>query len=422
VQEAAGGRVAARLLLAGIVLWWAAVTADAADPRVLPPWAPGVLDIHHLSTGRGNATFFVFPDGTTLLFDIGDVGDQVPGADPVPDGSRSPGEWIVRYLRPLLVHREDPVLDYVVISHFHPDHLGWVDDRSPPAAGGWYRRSGVTEVGDEIPIRTMIDRGWPDYDYPKPIRGRTVANYRRFLDDHRHRDGMRVERLRVGRDDQIVPVLAPGGYPDFSIRNLAANGEVWTGSGTETRQMFPPLSTLPEEDWPTENMCSLALLVRYGPFDYYTGGDLPGIPDPGEPAFHDLETPIAQAIARVAGQVEVQVVDHHGSIDPASPFFLATLRPRVDIVPAWAPSHPAPVVLKRLLSERIYPGPRDVFILRFREPTKLVIGPRAEQVASDHGHVVVRVEPGGATFRVYVLDDEREGRYVLAVNGPYSSR
>jgi hypothetical protein len=37
------------------------------------PWREGYLDIHHISTGSGNATFMVFPDGTTLLFDAGAV-------------------------------------------------------------------------------------------------------------------------------------------------------------------------------------------------------------------------------------------------------------------------------------------------------------------------------------------------------------
>ncbi|RPI20839.1 MAG: hypothetical protein EHM61_26170, partial [Acidobacteria bacterium] len=35
----------------------------------LPPWTEGTLDIHQINTGRGNAAFFVFPDGTTLLVD-----------------------------------------------------------------------------------------------------------------------------------------------------------------------------------------------------------------------------------------------------------------------------------------------------------------------------------------------------------------
>ena len=41
---------------------------------VLPAWVPGTLDIHQIVTGRGNAAFMMFPDGTTLLLDAGDAG------------------------------------------------------------------------------------------------------------------------------------------------------------------------------------------------------------------------------------------------------------------------------------------------------------------------------------------------------------
>ena len=127
-------------------------------------------------------------------------------------------------------------------------------------------------------------------------------------------------------------------YPEFEIRNLTANGEYWTGRGNETRQRFPPLDGLTDEDHPSENMCSLSFRLRYGAFDYYVGGDLTGIPNIGHPEWQNMET----AVARALGPLEVHVVNHHGSIDPASPLFLATLRPRVHIVPAWSATHPAP--------------------------------------------------------------------------------
>ena len=61
--------------------------------QVPAPWSGGHLDIHHISTGRGNATFFILPDGTSLLVDAGAAPDDTtPDATPRPDGSRRPGE------------------------------------------------------------------------------------------------------------------------------------------------------------------------------------------------------------------------------------------------------------------------------------------------------------------------------------------
>ena len=42
-----------------------------------------------------------------------------------------------------------------------------------------------------------------------------------------------------------------------------------------------------------------------------------------------------------------KVMNHHGSISPDNAAFIAATRSRVVIIPAWAPTHPAPDALKR---------------------------------------------------------------------------
>lgn len=44
----------------------------------LPDWEDGILDIHHISTGRGDAAFMIFPDGTTMLVDAGESTEDSP--------------------------------------------------------------------------------------------------------------------------------------------------------------------------------------------------------------------------------------------------------------------------------------------------------------------------------------------------------
>lgn len=389
--------------------------ATPAPPVVgspLPRWSPGTVEIHHIATGRGNSALFILPDGTTLLVDAGAVPDGVPETDPHPDGTRSPGAWIARYVRR---HLPDTAagLDYALITHFHPDHYGWLTAEAPRAVGGTYRLTGITEVGDAIPIHVLIDRGWPDYSYPEPHTDSTFANYRRYLEAQRRR-GMTVERFRPGANDQLRLRHHPDRYPDVEFRNIVGNGELWTGTGDSTRPLFPPLASLPAADWPNENMCSLGLRLTYGRFRYFTGGDLPGAADPGFPAWHAMEPDVAASI----GPVAVHVVDQHGSMGEESEAFLRTLASSVLIIPSWAPSHPAPDVLKRIVNSRFPPAERFVYATDMRPSTQTVIGGRARSLAGPPGHIVVRVDPGGKRYWVVVVSDRDEGDTVLAVRGP----
>lgn len=400
------------------LLWLVAASATAQQVgQPLTPWTPGTLDIHQINTGRGNAALLIFPDGTTMLLDAGDGGNPPPrGTPPKPDGSRTPGEWIARYIRHMLAHDASPVLDYGYLTHFHDDHMGHPEAGSKTAHG--YKLTGLTEVGTLIPIRRMLDRGWPDYNYPAPLRDATVTNYRAFVDWQRQNNGMQVQRMQPGRNDQIVLRRDPAKYRNFEVRNIAANGEVWTGVGVNTRAYQPPIASLKPEEYPTENMCSLVIRVSYGKFDFYSGGDIPGAHRDGAPVWNDMETPVAQAV----GPVEVSVLNHHGNRDSQNGFFIASLRPQVFLISVWSADHPGHDVLERMYSEHLYPGPRDVFATNMMEANRLVIGPLLDRLRSAQGHIVVRVDPGGDTFHVFVLDDSAETYRVKAVFGPYQSR
>jgi hypothetical protein len=394
-------------------------TAAAQIPgEVLPQWTPGTLDIHQISTGRGNCALFIFPDGTSMLVDAGALTSRTARHVPSrPDESRTPGEWITRYVNHMLGPRAPVELNYVMLTHFHGDHMGQPSDGSTMSKSGTFRLAGITEVGEHIPIRKILDRGWPDYDFPVPLQDSIVRNYRAFLEWHSRNSGLIAERFQPGRNDQIVPVHSPAKYPEFQVRNIMANGEVWTGVAAGTRRHLPNLKDVPKEDWPTENMCSAGMRISYGKFDYYTGGDIPGIPFEGFPLWHDIETPVAQAV----GPVDAALLNHHGYIDSMNAFFISTLRPRVWILNVWESAHPTARVYSRLQSTRLYPGPRDIFATSMHEANRqVVVG--LDKLASSQGHVVLRVAPGGDSFRILILDDSAETFRIKSLHGPYESR
>ena len=99
--------------------------------------------------------------------------------------------------------------------------------------------------------------------------------------------------------------------------------------------------------------------------------------------------------------------------------FLRSLGSTVLIVPSWAPSHPAPDVLKRIMNSRFAPSKRLVFATDLREAAKVVIGQRATQLAGPPGHIVVRVSPGGETYLVFVLENQDERDLIAAIQGPF---
>ncbi|MGY0611262.1 ComEC/Rec2 family competence protein [Luteimonas sp. A501] len=414
------------LLLAAALLAVGHALAQAGPPvpelgLPMPPWSRGELDIHHINTGRGEAQLLILPDATSLLVDTsGKTLELPPFSLPTrPDASRPPGEWVARYVERVLPGPEK-VIDYAVLSHFHGDHMGAVVADSPASGLGDYRLSGITEIAEHLPIARIIDRGWPDYDFPAPIATPTMENYRRFLTWQAANRGLQVERFEVGRADQLKLLRDAGAWPQFQIRNLYANGVLWSGVGEGTRALFPPLDSLEPGDRPTENTLSIAFRVTYGQFDYFTGGDLSSID--AETAFSpapwkDVETPVGQA----SGPVDVMKANHHGSWDANSISFLAALRPRVIVVSARAEGHPAVNAWRRMTSKKAWPGERDIFVTNASEATfRTTYG--LDQARSTRGHVVIRVAEGGHSYRVFVLDDEDERMTVKAVSGPYPAR
>ncbi len=354
----------------------------------LPPWTAGTLDIHQIQTGRGNATYFIFPDGTTMLLDAGAVpGKQGLEQGPArPDGTRSPGDWIAHYIAQVS-RRSAATLDYVVITHYHDDHMG-----------------AIADVARSVAISHLIDRG----DQPPPPPGPLVTRYLEF------RKSRKSEVFLPGTADQIRELHKPGS--SFEVRNVAANGVVWTGEGTKARSQFPTGWTrLPPAEQPGENHFSIAIRIRYGLFHYFSGGDTPGVVLDRKPAWLDLETPIAQ----VVGPVDALVLDHHGWLDTTNEFFLDTLRPRVVIIPAWHATHPDHSVLRRLLSTGSKP---DLFITSLLDAPRAIFSYLGPVFKSTEGHIVTRISAGGATYRVVILDDADPTQLVTAVHGPYSTR
>jgi hypothetical protein len=130
---------------------------------------------------------------------------------------------------------------------------------------------------------------------------------------------------------------------------------------------------------------------------------------------------VESAVAQVAGPVNVAALDHHGYFDATGPEFVRLMRPRVVIAQTWHASHPALSVLNTVYSKVLYSGDRDVFATGMVTASAIAGARFSDRMLSQHGHVVVRVYPGGAQYEVIVLDETVEEGKVKARFGPYQS-
>ncbi|MDD4661447.1 MAG: hypothetical protein PHF73_12440 [Massilibacteroides sp.] len=399
------------ILYTSLFLYAIDIVSQVKSDDTLSSWSKGCLDIHIINTGKGECSFLILPDGTTMLVDAGAlIGTNPRVTAPKPDGTKTPGEWITRYILHTLQHQAKPTINYVLLTHFHDDHMGEISPELKKSKAGYYL-SGITEVCENIPFDKLIDRGWPEYNWPQPIQEEYVKNYILFAKKNAQK-GIQVEQFKAGENNQFTLIHQPEKYPEFEIRNIAVNGVVWTGVNNTVRNHFPAIKDLSDKEYPSENMCSTAFRLSYGKFDYFNGGDIT-CSDTG--TWRDIETPIGY----VTGPVEICIANHHAYYDAMGVPFLQSVRPQVFIIQIWSAGQPSTKVLTGMLSQNVYPGKRDIFSTNLMEETKIVVGTRLNQLKSAQGHIIIRVAPGGEQFMIYILDDSKENYKVKAIHGPY---
>lgn len=382
------------MTLAALVLAMNLVAAQ----DYLPKWQEGYMDIHTIATGRGDATLIVMPDGTTLMIDAGDNGKAKDKQHP--DTTKRAGEWQAIYMKHFMEGLPNNKVDYAMITHFHDDHMGSIREMLPGKNG--YGLSGITLVGEMVGYDKLIDRNYPDYDFPSK---KNVANANKKFMDEYHKfveyqktQGMQMERFDIGALNQIKLLYNPKAYKkNFEIRNLAANGEVWTGVGTAHEKQYKGDPTLFDE-----NVNSTAIRITYGNFKYFNGGDLSGGNwSSYKSSERDMETPVA----KVCGKVDVIKANHHGYYDTCNGFFMNVLSPDVVIVDARSDNHPVPSTMTRMTDPLVWTEQGEFYITVDQARGKL--GEDLWSHFKPWGHIVVRVFEGGEKYQVFVLDADK---------------
>ena len=100
----------------------------------------------------------------------------------------------------------------------------------------------------------------------------------------------------------------PSDYSNFSIRNIASGGDIWTGSGTGVNTSYVPSAAecdANHEAWDiNENIFSNVIHLSYGKFDWFTGGDIQ-YTGRSTDAWKDIELPISKVMKKVEEALNV---------------------------------------------------------------------------------------------------------------------
>ena len=391
--------------------------------RVWTPWKPGELQIHLIHTGVGECQFLIFPDGTTLMIDCGDqpaVTRQELSVPVVPDATRLAGEWAARYV--LRVNPNKDKVDYLEITHWHADHTGYVGWQSsahgPDMKLKDVFRSGVGLAAQFLHFGKAIDRGYPDYADPIPTDDgplSSLGHMKRVYAALQARDGLTVEKFRLGATDQLVPLK--GKVEGFSVFNLCANGRIAMPDGSMTDVYGDLFEDGHKPRGINENGMSLGHIIRYGNFSYYTAGDFSDHRKMKDGSTWAIESAMANAV----GPVSAAKLNHHGHHSMPNALVRA-LRPRVWTACVWDQLHTVPGTLRRLcdpanspegrlptLIPGVFPSPRTE--CEAAEPYFAQLEPACLKTGC---HVVLTVPPNATTFHVDCLSAADESMTVLS--------
>jgi beta-lactamase superfamily II metal-dependent hydrolase len=288
-------------LLAALILLGACAHAGGVRFPGLPAARDGALHFIVFNIGQGDSMLVLHKD-RSLLVDAGVT---------LAKKGRESFRRIARRLEELTGSRR---LDYVLVTHYHMDHLG---------AAGVGRRARIGNTGlyglleDEgVTVDTVLDRG----SMIIGRKGSTQLAYERAI-ARWLASGMVGKRRAVRRHDLID--LGEG----LRVEVLAVDGNERL---LETMRNQPLLF---ERFPPSENDYSIALKFTMGDFELFSAGDLSGedltrsFGPKARMSYNDIESGIAEEV----GEIEVYKVTHHGSSHSSNPCFVSVLHPEVSI-------------------------------------------------------------------------------------------
>lgn len=279
------------------------VAVELAGPVGARSQTTRTLDVYFVDVEGGQATLVVSPSGQSLLVDAGWPGFEGRDADRIAGVAKRAG-----------LSR----IDYLVVTHYHTDHVG-----------------GVPALAAKIPIGTFVDHG------PTVEQGeRPAALYQRYVEVRQ-----KGRHLLVKPGDKI-----PLAGVDVTV--VTSNGERIAKplpGGGQANDLCAGFT--PKAPDPGENARSVGFVLTHGRFRLLDLGDLTWNEE------RDLVCP-----DNLLGPVDLYVTTHHG-LDQSGPAVLVhAIRPRVAVMNNGATKGGTPEAWQTIRSA---PGLEDVWQIHY---------------------------------------------------------
>jgi competence protein ComEC len=260
------------------------------------------LDIYFVDVEGGQATLVVSPSGESMLIDAGYPGFEGRDADRIAAAAKQAG--VTR-------------IDYLVVTHYHRDHVG-----------------GVPQVAKRLPIGTFVDYG---ANREAGSAAEVYAAYEPVRAKGRHLQPKPGDTLPI--KGLTARVVASGG-------ELLKTALIEPAAANSLCAQFKP-----RDPDPTENARSLGLVLELGRFRMLNLGDLTWNKE------HDLVCP-----ANLLGSVDVYLTTHHGLNSSGPAVVVHAVRPRVVVMNNGATKGGTSEALQIIRSS---PGLEDVWQLHY---------------------------------------------------------
>jgi competence protein ComEC len=266
------------------------------------------LQIYFVDVEGGQATLFVTPTGQSLLIDTGWPGNE--GRD---------ANRIVAAAKKASVEK----IDYVLITHFHNDHVG-----------------GAPQLAERIPIGTFIDHG----ENRESTDASTVQGwqaYQKLLASGKYK------RITVKPSD-VLPIT--GMHATIVSSDGAVIAKPLHGAGRQNP------ACKGAEQYPadqTENLRSLGTFITFGKLRILDLGDLT----------RDKEVELMCPVNKL-GKIDIYIVSHHGWYQSSGPALVNGIDSRVAIMDNGAKKGGTPSTVDII---RKSPHLEDLWQLHFSE-------------------------------------------------------